>query len=177
MSIRHGLRVAASTIPGAQNGLFTTHPLKRGDFIGFYCGREVEASAFARIKEKEYAIEIADGVSFVANPARKKDRMALINEVPARRRANVVYHHYNLTDGFQRPVATAVAVYAAVAIPPKSELFSHYGVHYEGIRKRKGYTVGSPAAAVPTHLLQDPRDVLAYLPLDAFVALERRKKK
>ena len=176
MSIRDGLRVAPSTIPGAKNGLFTTKPLKRGDFLGFYCGREVEASAFGRVKEKDYAMEIADGVSFVANPARKKDRMAMINEAPANRHANVLFHPYHLTDAFQRPVATAVAVYAAEAIPPKRELFTHYGSSYDRVRKTKGYKVGSPAAAIPVSLLQDPRDVLAYLPLDAFVAIERRRK-
>ena len=53
------------------------------------------------------------------------------------------------TGGYSTAVCTGahpscdgtVAVYAAaVAIPPKSELFSHYGVHHEGIRQREGGT-------------------------------------
>ncbi len=41
---RLGLETRETTIPTAPkgtNGLFTTEPLKKGDFVGFYCGEYV----------------------------------------------------------------------------------------------------------------------------------------
>ena len=41
---REGLEIRRTTIPTAPkgtNGLFTTEPIKKGDFVGFYCGEYV----------------------------------------------------------------------------------------------------------------------------------------
>ena len=126
-------------------------------------------------------MNIVPGVVFNAFPDVKpqKDMLALMNEPPIGKQANVFIEDFYLRAEFHAsrgPVCVAKAFYAARDIPKKSELFVHYGDNYEEIRKELNYRVGMPTLGKGEKIpqLQDPLEVMQYLPLDCFVALERR---
>lgn len=171
------LEARASAVAG--KGLFTTHDIRTGSFIGFYCGTELEETSVEASRAGPYAMEVAPGVIIDARPnEHPKDLLGYINEPPAGAMANLVIVPYFLNarlHALDGPMAVAMAFYAARPVPAKTELLVHYGPGYEAHRKHLGYKVGRPAPSIPTKALENPRDVMSFLPLDCFVSLERQR--
>lgn len=184
-----GLRVGVSAVGTAatpQLGLFTTVGLRRGAFIGFYSGEELEESEVRKLplNARSYAMDITGGVSLVARPGTvEKDLLGRVNEPPPRKKANVEIVAYYLGTEYHNhhgPVAKAIAYYAAEKIEASSELFVYYGPHYGDIRQQMNYSIIASTAqadAIPSSLLQPPLEALAFLPLDCFVACEKGQER
>lgn len=149
---------------GPFDGLFTRAALKKGDFLGFYCGRVVR-DKYDEYDDTTYAMTIFKGVSIIADPA--KHKLALINEPPVGKTANVYIEAYVSDTDLGR--LQAIALYAARDVRKAEELYLHYGPAYESIREAKNYEVGT--AARRPKKLQDPRAVLKVMPYQCFAAL------
>jgi len=182
---REGLEIRRTTIPTAPkgtNGLFTTEPIKKGDFVGFICGEyytydEFLTELYAKNKD-HYVMGYFKGQGTLnSDPSNPRHIMGLVNEPPEPRQTNVESQPYfqfaaDYTKGVF-PVAVAKAMYATKDIPADSELFWNYGKNYQRIREKKGYNSEPEPKSFDEDKsgLQDPSKVLVDgLPQDCFVS-------
>lgn len=176
---RDTLYIAPSTIHGAGNGLFTSRPIKKHEFIGFYRGKQMTVSE-ANDYYARYII-VPDGAcddSCIA--CLPPCAMALVNEAPTNCEQNsfqLSLHRRDLNDESSAQNEAAVALFACKNIRSHSEILCHYGPHYN-----RTYKVGRPYVIRQTSLrsvakLQHPHEVLMDHqpnPPDAFLSCEEK---
>ena len=186
-----GLEARPTSIPGVpqsanNNGLFTTKSIKKGGFVGFYCGEQYSPKEFLEelSGKDDYSISLAKGADVLAaDPSNPRHIMGTANEPPEPEQTNMEIVDYFLyaavNDKGVVPVAVALAMHATKDIEAGLELFWHYGKTYESIRKRKGYDSKSAEKVwmSPENRegLQDPTEVLLDgMPRDCFVSVPER---
>ena len=173
---REGLEARPSTVPGAAFGLFTTKALKKGDFLGFYCGRKVPVENYAEMTEDEsrYSAKVTERMIVVADTINhpERDQMAFVNEAPypGGKGPNVAGLIYDVFHEGQK--FSASAYYVTRDVKADGELFVYYGNRYEEHRKKEGYT--QPYFfPVPLENIQDPQSVLTTIPSNCFAEADR----
>ena len=167
---REGLEARPSTVPGAAFGLFTTKALKKGDFLGFYCGRKVPVENYAEMTEDEsrYSGKVTERMIVVADTINypERDKMAFLNEAPYPGRGpNVAGLNYNVTHKGQK--FSSIAFYVLRGVKADGELFLYYGNRYEEHRKKAGYT--QPFRSYSLRMKENPQSVLETIPSNCFV--------
>ena len=169
---REGLEARPSTVPGAAFGLFTTKALKKGDFLGFYCGRKVPVENYAEMTDDEwrYAFTVTKRMVVVADTINypERDKMAFLNEAPYPGRGpNVLAVNYNVTHKGQKFVS--IVFYVMRDVEADGELFLYYGETYAEERKNAGYTQPSYFKFnLGEAIRQDPQSVLTTVPSNCF---------
>mmetsp|Transcript_9236 Transcript_9236/g.21728 ORF Transcript_9236/g.21728 Transcript_9236/m.21728 type:complete len:293 (-) Transcript_9236:60-938(-) len=180
---REGLEVRNTSIPNVPEGvrgLFTTRPIKKGDFVGFYCGDHYTSQEYENHLGPAgnlYTYEMAPGTEkIVADPTNQRHKICIVNEPSGDIEANLEsmpYFHYAAVYGKGIvPVAIASALHATKDIERESELFVYYGKRYESARKSEGYVSKDPGKIYLEDKkdLQDPVEALGHrMPLDCFV--------
>ena len=167
---REGLEARPSTVPGAAFGLFTTKALKKGDFLGFYCGRKVPVENYAEMTEDEsrYSGKVTERMIVVADTINypERDKMAFLNEAPYPGRGpNVLAVNYNVTHKGQKFVS--IVFYVMRDVEADGELFLYYGNRYKEHRKKAGYT--QPYRSYNLGMKENPQSVLETIPSNCFV--------
>jgi hypothetical protein len=176
-------------------GLFTQLPLKKGSFIGFYCGLKSKKSVVAKNNKNNknnntnYNLTVLNSDNS-SRPAlvlkafpnmMQDDFMGYINEPPPGESANLtMVKFFTYSPYFKLPLTMSIALYANKNISVQhnrpTELFVHYGEGYEAIRKRKGYTVGGKGNDIAARFLEDPREAgLEKIPLSCTFALSQEE--
>ena len=168
---REGLEARPSTVPGAAIGLFTTKALKRGDFLGFYCGRKVPVENYAELTDDEwrYAFTLTKRMTVVVGDTinyPERDKMALVNEppYPGGKGPNVLAVTYDVFHEGQKFVS--IAFYVMRGVKADGELFLYYGSGYEEHRKKAGYT--QPYRFAKLGMKENPQSVLETIPSNCF---------
>ena len=173
-------------------GLYTLAPLRRGDFLGFYNGMFHDLpeagyngkDAYVMSASNEY-IKPKKGRGGRVDPA--KYPMAMINESPPARPANVTIHEFTSARGVipQLPPKTAITAlgfYACRDIAAGEELFVNYGKeykrdHYENPRNLQPISLVGKACKLLKKNRQRPVDMaaewgLTWVDEECFVVLE-----
>ena len=168
---REGLEARPSTVPGAAFGLFTTKALKKGDFLGFYCGRKVPVENYAEMTEDEsrYSGKVTERMIVVADTINypERDKMAFLNEAPYPGRGpNVAGLNYNVTHKGQK--FSSIAFYVLRGVKADGELFVYYGSGYDVVRKKEGYSQPYRYPATRMKNIEDPQSVLETIPSNCF---------
>ena len=166
---REGLEARPSTVPGAAFGLFTTKALKKGDFLGFYCGRKVPVENYAEMTDDEwrYAFTVTKRMVVVADTINypERDKMAFLNEAPYPGRGpNVAGLNYNVTHKGQK--FSSIAFYVLRGVKADGELFVYYGSGYDVVRKKEGYS--QPFRSYNLGMKENPQSVLETIPSNCF---------
>ena len=167
---REGLEARPSTVPGAAIGLFTTKALKRGDFLGFYCGRMVPVENYPQMTDDEwtYAFTVTERMVVVADTINhpERDKMAFVNEAPypGGKGPNVVALIYDVFHEGKK--FSASAYYVLRGVKAEGELFVYYGSGYEKHRKKAGYT--QPYRFTKLGMKENPQSVLETIPSNCF---------
>ena len=170
VTTREGLEARPSSVPGAGIGLFTTKALKRGDFLGFYCGRMVPVENHREMTDDEwrYAFTVTKRMVVVADTINypERDKMAFLNEAPYPGRGpNVLAVNYNVTHKGQKFVS--IVFYVMRDVEADGELFLYYGNRYKEHRKKAGYT--QPYRSYNLGMKENPQSVLETIPSNCFV--------
>ena len=168
---REGLEARPSTVPGAAFGLFTTKALKKGDFLGFYCGRKVPVENYAEMTDDEwrYAFTVTKRMVVVADTINypERDKMAFLNEAPYPGRGpNVAGLNYNVTHKGQK--FSSITYYVLRGVKADGELFVYYGSGYDVVRKKEGYSQPYRYPATRMKNIEDPQSVLETIPSNCF---------
>ena len=167
---REGLEARPSTVPGAGSGLFTTKALKKGDFLGFYCGRKVPMENYAELTydESRYTAKVTERMAVVADTVNhpERDKMAFLNEAPypgekGPNVAGLIYDVFHEGQKFSAP-----AFYVLRGVKADGELFLYYGNRYEEHRKKAGYT--QPFRSYTLGMKENPQSVLETIPSNCF---------
>ena len=167
---REGLEARPSTVPGAAIGLFTTKALKRGDFLGFYCGRMVRVENVDEMTEDEwrYTAEVTERMAVVADTINypERDKMGFLNEppYPGGKGPNVLAVTYDVFHEGQKFVS--IAFYVMRGVKADGEFFLYYGSGYEEHRKKAGYT--QPYRFAKLGMKENPQSVLETIPSNCF---------
>ena len=166
---REGLEARPSTVPGAAIGLFTTKALKRGDFLGFYCGRMVPVENHLEMTDDvwRYTAVVTERMTVVADTINypERDKMAFLNEAPYPGKGpNVVALIYDVFHEGNKFSASAYFVLRGVNA--EGELFVYYGSGYEKHRKKAGYT--QPYRFTKLGMKENPQSVLETIPSNCF---------
>ncbi len=187
---RKGLEARPTILPGVPPsvlGLFTTEAIKKGDFIGFYCGDQYTQKEQSKAKIEEtnnYVLAFLPGTEVVAaDPTNERHIMGLANEPDTPERRNmepVPYFEYTSVYGEGvTPVAVAMAYHATVDIEAGSEIFWYYGPDYRDVREKMGYNVEhvEKVYQLDKEVLQDPQEVLVDgLPQDCFMTAPKNPR-
>ena len=169
---REGLEARPSSVPGAGIGLFTTKALKRGDFLGFYCGRMVPVENYPQMTDDEwtYAFTVTERMVVVADTINhpERDKMAFVNEAPypGGKGPNVVALIYDVFHEGKK--FSAFTFFVLRSVKAEGELFVYYGDLYDEGRKKAGYTQPVRYPATPMKNFQHPQSVLETIPSNCF---------
>ena len=167
---REGLEARPSSVPGAGIGLFTTKALKRGDFLGFYCGRMVPVENHLEMTDDvwRYTAVVTERMTVVADTINypERDKMALVNEAPypGGKGPNVVALTYDVLHQGQK--FSAFTYFVLRSVKADGELFVYYGSGYEEHRKKAGYT--QPFRSYTLGMKENPQSVLETIPSNCF---------
>ncbi|WZN64319.1 hypothetical protein HKI87_09g58750 [Chloropicon roscoffensis] len=167
---REGLEARPSSVPGAAIGLFTTKALKAGDFLGFYCGRMVPVEKQDEVTDDEwkYAAAVTKRMTVVADTINypERDKMALVNEAPypGGKGPNVVALTYDVLHQGQK--FSAFTYFVLRGVKADGELFVYYGIGYDVVRKKAGYT--QPVRFARLGMKENPQSVLETIPSNCF---------
>ena len=152
-------------------GLYCHNDIRKGEFIGMYNGMWIHSHEIFPFGNR-YAIQVASSM-MVAPPGQQPNPqqypIAMANEPAPGTRANAMLREWVFSRadiaGIPQNVADdsfhGVGLVACVDIPQNSEIYWHYGPHYNPIR---GYATGDPC-----HILTDvhPPQALGHpLPYD-----------
>lgn len=144
------------------NGLFTSVPLPRGSFLGFYNGKYVEGEY--RGKKNSYTMSTSSGAIVPELIKGKVDGrkypLAMTNEPAVGEKANVVITEFHKAKGVipQLPPGQnidAIGFYTSEDVPAGVELFVHYGYAFS----RAGYEVGSRGRSLRVSERETPQDM------------------
>ena len=169
---REGLEARPSTVPGAAIGLFTTKALKRGDFLGFYCGRMVPVENHLEMTDDvwRYTAVVTERMTVVADTINypERDKMALVNEAPypGGKGPNVVALTYDVFHEGQK--FSAFTYFVLRGVKADGELFVYYGSGYDVVRKKEGYSQPYRYPATRMKNIEDPQSVLETIPSNCF---------
>jgi hypothetical protein len=143
-------------------GLFTSAPLPRGSFLGFYNGEYMEGGY--RGKKNSYTMSTSLGV-FVPKVVRgkvdgRKYPLAMINEPAVGEQANVVIAEFHKAKGVvpqlhPKQSIDAIGFYTSEDVPAGRELFAHCGYAFG----RAGYQVGTRGRPLRVSERETPQDM------------------
>ena len=149
-------------------GLFTTRPLRKGDFIGFYNGKihDLPRNGGAYRGKDRYVFSASNAY---VKPTRVRGKiefartpLALANEPAAGRAANVCAVERSVAKDVVPQLKpsrriTAVVFYACTDVPAGAELFVHYGKGYD----RSAYA--NPEVGQPCYVKLKERQTIQQL--------------
>ena len=188
------LETRKSSVPGAAAGLFTKKKLKKGAFVGFYCGNHYHyTKGSVADQEKDfpkdwwmYALRVTRENIVVPDNTNERHRMCLANEPPENVATNMITIEYPLVGAerisasgakMSQAAAIAIGMFASREIEAGEELFWYYGGGYEEKRNSEGYSIRSDSVTkreVGEEGLESPTAALGTpLPLDCFVSVEQ----
>lgn len=162
-------------------GVFTSKPLKVGDFVGFYTGEWWDPKAYKKLEDRdqrdEYAFGTSDGV-IISPPIRTNGRpaptscpMAMCNEPIEHSVANAMIMEYKflldeinidpdlVDDERHDNEFTAAGVVMCRPIGANKEILWYYGKNFH-----RGYDAGKNCKSPHKKKLQDPLEVLGRIP-------------